>query len=715
MYLAVHQMVRVHLSPIERVNKSTLLVPTMNPETERKGKFLHDIAEDNGVAVIVLDENNNEAATANNNSICRMLWNSEEFRPRCDRDCGRAFANTKNGKPFDYECHAGLSCRALAVEDNGQRFVAIVGRTFLKASNYRKATEKAISGEWNKFKPTEFFKNVLMSGSRTGIDNAAAALSRFVIARSENVIEVEPSGQHPTSETNADTFPEGAGSNVTSMRQTENRDPALADLRSLIGSLMRLAYREACAAVLDFLQDRYDFPSLIWLERRGDILSPLITRGELQGKPVRVSLRTDNERLLAASSNDEPLILRERRDNASENDGRVLTLFPSKVGSEIRSAIAIESAISDEPLVSEIIRVSKAVAPQIEILRLRDEVSSRDSLARGLLKFNESLRGIDTEDFWMHVMQVSAELLRAERASLLIHDETSDKFKTKAAIGSAVDLYTAENLGNRIARRAIETGHPMTLEDMPKIGVESAPSDWRYKTSSFISFPIAIGDRRLAVMNFTDRAGNEAFSQRDLDLLNTIAPQIAMAIDRTKLKTKAGEYEQRSITDSLTGLRNRGYLEERLMEEISQARRYHSSMGLLMIDVDHFKPYNDSFGHPAGDSVLKLIAHAFRETLRAADVAARYGGEEFAILLPHTSGEEAAVIAERIRQRVERTEFPHRHVTISVGVAGYTKEFEEPKDWITAADMALYEAKEQGRNIIRVYEDLGRSFREKIN
>jgi diguanylate cyclase (GGDEF)-like protein len=188
-----------------------------------------------------------------------------------------------------------------------------------------------------------------------------------------------------------------------------------------------------------------------------------------------------------------------------------------------------------------------------------------------------------------------------------------------------------------------------------------------------------------------------------------------MAIDRTKLKTKAGEYEQRSITDSLTGLRNRGYLEERLMEEISQARRYRSSMCLLMIDVDHFKLYNDNFGHPAGDHVLKLIAHAFRETLRTADVAARYGGEEFAILLPHTSGEEASVIAERIRQRVERTEFPHRGVTISIGVAGYSKEFEEPKDWITAADMALYEAKEQGRNITRVYEDLGRSFKEKIN
>jgi len=162
----------------------------MNPETERKGKFLHDIAEDNGVAVVVLDENNDEAATANNNSICGALWNSEEFRSRCDLDCGRAFTNTNNGKPFEYECHAGLSCRALPVEDNGQRFVAIIGRTFLSALKYRNATEKAISGEWNKFKPTEFFKNVLMSGSTAGIDNAAAGLSKFVVASPENVIEI---------------------------------------------------------------------------------------------------------------------------------------------------------------------------------------------------------------------------------------------------------------------------------------------------------------------------------------------------------------------------------------------------------------------------------------------------------------------------------------------------------------------------------------------
>ncbi|HJS50549.1 MAG TPA: diguanylate cyclase [Pyrinomonadaceae bacterium] len=685
----------------------------MKPETERKGKFLHDVADDNGVAIVVLDEENNEAAAANNNSICRTLWNSEEFSVRCDLDCGRAFANTENGKPFEYECHAGLSCRALPVEDHGRRFVAIIGRTFLSSAKYRKATEKAISGEWSKFRPTEFFENVLMSGSKTGIDNASEALSKFVVSTPDNVVKIESNRDAPAAEPAAATRIDEPYTVDIEDRPPAPQDPGVMALRSLIGSLMRLGYREACASVLDFLQDRHQFPSLIWLERKGDLLGPLITRGELQGKPVRVNLPADNERLMDAAANDEPLVLRERR--GSETEGRVLTLFPSKVGAEIRSAIAIGAAISDERLANEIVRLSKAVAPQIEILRLRDEVSTRDSLARGLLKFNESLRGIDTEDFWMHLMQVSAELVRAERASLLIHDETSDNFRAKAAIGSAIDLYSAEDLGSRIARHAIESGRPLTLADLPKIGVESAPSDWRYKTSSFISYPIAIGDRQIAVMNFTDRAGNEAFGQKDLDLLGTIAPQIAMAIDRTKLKTKAGEYEQRSITDSLTGLRNRGYLEERLLEEISQARRYRSSMCLLMIDVDHFKSYNDSFGHPAGDQVLRLIANAFRETLRTADVAARYGGEEFAILLPHTGREEAAVIAERIRQRVERTDFPHRAVTISVGVAGYTPEFEEPKDWITAADMALYDAKEQGRNVIRIYEDLGRSFREKIN
>ncbi len=700
----------------------------MSSKSTKKGKFLNEVAEKNGVAVVILNGRNKEIAAANNNSICKTLWNSARFRPACDRDCGSAFAKTANGQPFDYECHAGLTCRAIPVEDRGNRFVAIVGRTFMNSANYRTATERAISGEWSKFKPTEFFENILMSGTSAGIESASDELAKFTVSEPDDILEIKPKTETRAAESRTDELAEMVRRfNETAPVEREAVKAApfpaqpmaeaadAAAIRSLVGSLMRQPYLDACGSVLDFLQRKHRFSSLIWLERSSDMLRALITKGELQGKPIRINLPADNERLIAAADNDKPLILRERRDAVTGSSGRTLSLFPSKVGNEIRSAVAIESEISDTDLVNQIVRISKAVAPQIEILRLRDEVSSRDSLARGLKKFNQSLRRVDADDFWLHVTQASAELLGAERASLLVLDESSDKLNAKAAIGSAIDLQRAENVGGRIAMQALMRGRPMTVSDLPSIGVESAPREWQYRSQSFISFPIAIGDRRIAVMNFTDRPGGDAFGERDLDLLNTISPQIAVAIDRTRFKTRAGQFEQRSITDSLTGLRNRGYLEERLTEEISQARRYRASMCLLMIDVDNFKSYNDSFGHPAGDAVLKLVANAFRETLRTADVAARYGGEEFAILLPHTSNDEGAAIAERIRQRVERSEFPNRHVTISLGIASYANEFEEPKDWITAADMALYEAKGHGRNNIRIYEQLGRSFKEKIN
>ena len=135
---------------------------------------------------------------------------------------------------------------------------------------------------------------------------------------------------------------------------------------------------------------------------------------------------------------------------------------------------------------------------------------------------------------------------------------------------------------------------------------------------------------------------------------------MAVAIDRTVLKDKAGEFEQLSVTDPLTGLLNRRYLEKRLVEEIQSSKRHRFPMSLLMVDVDDFKSYNDMFGHPAGDTALKIVASTLQDILRGDDVAARYGGEEFAVLLPQTASMEAAAIAERLRQRVEHTEFPKR-------------------------------------------------------
>ena len=136
---------------------------------------------------------------------------------------------------------------------------------------------------------------------------------------------------------------------------------------------------------------------------------------------------------------------------------------------------------------------------------------------------------------------------------------------------------------------------------------------------------------------------------------------------------------------------------------------------MMMLDVDDFKSYNDTFGHPAGDKALKIVAGVLKDILRGADVAARYGGEEFAILLPQTTSDEAAAIAERLRQRIEHTEFPKRKITISIGIAACSKDIETPGDIVGAADHALYEAKNHGRNNVQIYDPFGKSFNEKIH
>ena len=125
-----------------------------------------------------------------------------------------------------------------------------------------------------------------------------------------------------------------------------------------------------------------------------------------------------------------------------------------------------------------------------------------------------------------------------------------------------------------------------------------------------------------------------------------------------------------------------------------------------MIDVDDFKSYNDKFGHTEGDKTLQIVGICLKDTLRGADVAARYGGEEFSVLLPQTTLAEAARIGERIRKRVESTQFSNRQVTISIGVASCFNNICTEQEIVKWADNALYEAKRHGRNNVQVYEHL---------
>ncbi len=171
-----------------------------------------------------------------------------------------------------------------------------------------------------------------------------------------------------------------------------------------------------------------------------------------------------------------------------------------------------------------------------------------------------------------------------------------------------------------------------------------------------------------------------------------------LASTNEELRTKNGELERLSVTDGLTGLSNHRALMQRLGEEVVRSKRTARPFAVIMADVDHFKQYNDAFGHPAGDDVLKQVAGILKEATRTVDCAARYGGEEFAVLLPETELDGVMEVAERIRARVEATQFPGRAITLSVGVAVFPKDSSEAAGIIAAADEALYVAKREGRN-----------------
>jgi diguanylate cyclase (GGDEF)-like protein len=167
------------------------------------------------------------------------------------------------------------------------------------------------------------------------------------------------------------------------------------------------------------------------------------------------------------------------------------------------------------------------------------------------------------------------------------------------------------------------------------------------------------------------------------------------------LRKKNEELERVSVTDGLTGLYNRRRLMEALSDEARRSQRLKHTFAVLMVDVDHFKKYNDSFGHLAGDGVLTRVAAMLREATREVDFVARYGGEEFLVMLPETGMPEALEIAERIRSRIAEEPFPSRRMTVSIGVAEFPLHGQTPEQVIAAADEALYEAKREGRDKVR--------------
>jgi diguanylate cyclase (GGDEF)-like protein len=348
-----------------------------------------------------------------------------------------------------------------------------------------------------------------------------------------------------------------------------------------------------------------------------------------------------------------------------------------------------------------------------ELTRVRSELDRRRRSADSVHGFTERIDATDPRQTYELILREAGDLLQAERGSLLLFDESSNELTIKAARGfpEPIGEVRPVPLGEGIAGSVLSGKLPLLAGDMESQGWTKAPLARRYKTKSFISYPILIGDRRIGVLNLADRSGGRAYDEIDLSIVESVAPQIALALERAEWQEKASQFQLMSITDPLTDLHNRRYLEARLSEEVSRSKRHNYPLTYMMIDIDNFKNYNDTNGHQAGDRALEMTAQCLKAVVRKVDVAARYGGEEFAILLPQTSLEEASVIADRIRRQVAATPYPGGPtqplgaVTVSIGLSSFTQALNSAETIVRAADRALYHAKRQGKNRAYAYRD----------
>lgn len=190
-------------------------------------------------------------------------------------------------------------------------------------------------------------------------------------------------------------------------------------------------------------------------------------------------------------------------------------------------------------------------------------------------------------------------------------------------------------------------------------------------------------------------------SKDDLRMLIMLANQAGLAIENSQLFEMTA---MRAHTDSLTDLWNHGYFQYLFHEELEKSRINNFSLSLMALDIDDFKIYNDTLGHQFGDKILKELASFLKNRSRKMDYVCRYGGEEFTIILPQTDSQEAFVIAERLRQDIEKQHFtyeevmPHKKLTVSIGLATFPKDGNNPADLISYCDKALYSAKHKGKN-----------------
>lgn len=291
--------------------------------------------------------------------------------------------------------------------------------------------------------------------------------------------------------------------------------------------------------------------------------------------------------------------------------------------------------------------------------------------------------------------------------TLLGYDAVSDAIFDRPGTVYALMDYPA-------TRHVLESRQPLGVR-IDDLEADPAERAWlkRFGFEAMLMLPLVAGEQVFGLLELSRPPGYPPFSEEELQLAQSLAAPAAVALENARLHT---EVQALAVSDSLTGLANLGAFERALQREVSRADRYKQRLSVIILDLDDFKRYNDTYGHPAGNERLKALATMLNRNVRDPDLAARYGGEEFAVLLPYTAKSGALALAERIRAAAESAAPDPRPpgavvsgYTISLGVASFPADAQTPEALLLAADNAELAAKRAGKNRVVAAPGKGQS------
>jgi diguanylate cyclase (GGDEF)-like protein len=302
------------------------------------------------------------------------------------------------------------------------------------------------------------------------------------------------------------------------------------------------------------------------------------------------------------------------------------------------------------------------------------------------------------------ILETVVKVIKAEKGSLMLVDDTEKILTIGVAVGLSEEVArdTRLEIGKSVAGWVVDTRQPLFIKNVETDQAFLAIKKKNVRAGTLMCAPLMAKEKLLGALNVS-RPEPDSFSDKDFELFINLANQAAIAIENARLYRYA-------VTDEMTRLYNHRYFQQRLDEELLRADRYDNHVSLLILDVDHFKKFNDTYGHPEGDRVLKTVARLIEKSVREVDISARYGGEEFVVICPEKNGEGSLVPAERIRSAVENFDFridgKPVPITVSLGVACYPDQARSKAELIQKADYALYFSKESGRNRATLYNPI---------